>query len=161
MFECSPPAPSSDAPSKPAPAWPSPASPPVPPAAAAATLANFIARTLHHAQVPLPVVLAALVYLARLKLRFPLSKGASGSRLFLAALVLAQKFLCDGPYSSRTWVRIVRGYYALDEVVQMERELLDFVGWDLGVTEQQLFAVEVRSSPTLPRRDPPETHLLR
>lgn len=113
------------------------------PEASKNSLASFISRTVYNAQLPTQVLLAALLYLTRLKARYPASKGASGNRLFLASLVIAQKFMVDGCYSNLTWVRITRGFYGLEEVNRMERELLDFIGWDLHVEEASLFAVEV------------------
>lgn len=110
---------------------------------AAGKLASFVTRVVLAGSIPPPILLAALVYLSRLKARYPLSTGASGARLFLTALVLGQKILQDGPYSNWTWVRLVRGHYSLSELACMERELLAFLAWDVAVEVDQLLAVEV------------------
>jgi hypothetical protein len=100
-----------------------------------------------------PILLAALVYLSRLKARHPPSTGASGARLFLTALVLGQKILQDGPFSNQTWVRLIRGHYSLLELACMERELLAFLAWDLSIEVDQLLAVEVRKTVAIANPD--------
>lgn len=110
----------------------------------AAILASFITRVVFVGSISPPILLAALVYLSRLKARNPSSIGASGARLFLTAIILGQKILQDGPFSNFTWSRIIKGQYSLDELSCMERELLAFLLWDVGVEVDQLLAVEVR-----------------
>jgi hypothetical protein len=114
--------------------------------ATAAKLGSFISRIVHAGSISPPILLAALVFLSRLKARHPPSTGASGARLFLTALVLGQKILQDGPFSNQTWVRLIRGHYSLLELACMERELLAFLAWDLSVEVDQLLAVEVRKT---------------
>ncbi|ORX91809.1 hypothetical protein K493DRAFT_190934, partial [Basidiobolus meristosporus CBS 931.73] len=81
--------------------------------------------------------LTALLYLIRLKELRPTCKGGygSGHRLFLASLVLANKYLQDGAYHNKTWYKVIEGVYSLNEINQMERELLGLLGYKLCVTK--------------------------
>ncbi|KAF5314197.1 hypothetical protein D9611_006988 [Ephemerocybe angulata] len=86
--------------------------------------------------------MAALILLCRLKEAYPNVRGSSGHRLFLAALMLADKFLNDESYENEDWVPAARGYYALWEIHQMEREMCRFLTWDLRVDGVMLQAFE-------------------
>ncbi|TFK74001.1 hypothetical protein BDN72DRAFT_119629 [Pluteus cervinus] len=39
----------------------------------------------------------------RLKARFPTAKGSSGHRLFISAIMIASKVICDDTYSNKSW----------------------------------------------------------
>ncbi|KAF6744367.1 hypothetical protein DFP72DRAFT_776314, partial [Ephemerocybe angulata] len=107
-----------------------------------AELPFFIAHLLHRLNLATSVAMAALILLCRLKEEYPNVRGSSGHRLFLAALMLADKFLNDESYENEDWVTAARGYYPLWEIHQMEREMCRFLTWDLRVDGEMLRAFE-------------------
>ncbi|KAF5320332.1 hypothetical protein D9611_011327 [Ephemerocybe angulata] len=90
---------------------------------------------------PLPA-LKHLVLDSSLKEKYPGVRGSSGHRLFLAALIVADKFMNDESYDNAAWVDVARGYYPLRDIHQMEREMLGFLTWDLRVDGTMLQAFE-------------------
>ncbi|ORX90416.1 hypothetical protein K493DRAFT_317984 [Basidiobolus meristosporus CBS 931.73] len=102
-------------------------------------LREFIARITMKSQIPINNILCALLYLVRLKQRHPACKGVSGSgnRLFLAALIVGNKFLYDNAYLNSSWVPITDGLFTVREINLMEFELLYFLNFRLHVTKDQ------------------------
>ncbi|ORX96785.1 hypothetical protein K493DRAFT_184824, partial [Basidiobolus meristosporus CBS 931.73] len=98
-------------------------------------LDDFISRLHRRGNLTLVNLLTALLFLIRLKELRPSCKGSygSGHRLFLASLVLANKYLQDGAYHNKTWYKVVEGLYSLHEINQMERELLGLLNYELCV----------------------------
>jgi hypothetical protein len=95
------------------------------------TLAHFIAYALYRTRLPHFVTLVALVYLQRLKHRYPSAKGSSGHRLFISAFMIASKVVCDDTYSNQSWCIVGQKMFALKEMNQMEREMCGYLDWQL------------------------------
>ncbi|KAJ7110746.1 hypothetical protein C8R43DRAFT_1139310 [Mycena crocata] len=86
------------------------------------TLAIFIARVLHNSQYCSNVVFGALyIY-----------------RGFISALMLSAKTLGDQSYKNYNWVLIGQRMFDLLEINQMERQLLEFLDWQLVLPVREL-----------------------
>ena len=96
-------------------------------------LPHFIAYALHRTKLHTSVTFAALVLLQRLKARFPTARGSSGHRLFVSAFMLASKVICDDTYSNKSWSIVAQGMFQLREINQMEREMCQYLEWELNV----------------------------
>ncbi|KXN69985.1 hypothetical protein CONCODRAFT_58789, partial [Conidiobolus coronatus NRRL 28638] len=104
-------------------------------------LADFGWMIIHRCQLSFTNVVLAILYLIRLKQKHPTCKGAHGSghRLFLAALIVANKYLYDDAYHNHTWAEVSNGIFHLEEVNRMEFELIYFLNFGLTVTFKQWF----------------------
>ncbi|KAI8801410.1 hypothetical protein BJ742DRAFT_666928, partial [Cladochytrium replicatum] len=110
------------------PPHPNPASPPIPQnqytqwyPAFVTSVHRLLISSGMHSHHNLPLVFLSLLYIARLRSTIPTSaQKAPGSeyRVFVCALVLAQKYLSDDRYSNRTWSRL--SGLKLDELNSME-----------------------------------------
>ncbi|KAH7098699.1 hypothetical protein BKA62DRAFT_641908 [Auriculariales sp. MPI-PUGE-AT-0066] len=109
-------------------------------------LANFIAYTLHRTRLSSYVTFTALHLLARLKARFPTASGRSGHRLFISALMIASKVVCEDTYSNRSWCVVGQGIFSLKEINQMEREMCSYLDWRLNfeISQMTQFEIDVR-----------------
>ncbi|KAF6742976.1 hypothetical protein DFP72DRAFT_994123 [Ephemerocybe angulata] len=107
-----------------------------------ATLPYFIARVLHRVNFHSSVVVAAMILLCRLKAQYPAVQGSSGHRLFLTALVIADKILNDDSYENESWVTLSIRMFPLAEINQMEQEMCSFLEWDLRVDGEMLRSFE-------------------
>ncbi|ORY06612.1 hypothetical protein K493DRAFT_190414, partial [Basidiobolus meristosporus CBS 931.73] len=98
---------------------------------------NFCYQVLSTSQVSVPVILLALVYIQRFKSSSPCTMGADSSegRLFAVALMLANKFLDDGPFTNRTWSEVTG--IPLSEINIMEREFLTILSFDLNMSHRE------------------------
>ncbi|KAH8836213.1 hypothetical protein DCS_04645 [Drechmeria coniospora] len=113
------------------------------------TLHDFIGHIVKACKVTAPALLAALVYMGRLKAK--LQPGHWGLRctpyrIFLASLILADKFLYDTAFKNKQWARFTMTYYAghtfgfdIGDINVMEREMLKLLNWDLRVTDTDLY----------------------
>jgi len=101
-------------------------------------LPHFIAYALHRTKLHSSVTFAALVLLQRLKARFPTARGSSGHRLFISAFMIASKVICDDTYSNKSWGIVGQGMFQLREVNQMEREMCQYLDWELNVEPSTL-----------------------
>ncbi|KAK9761554.1 hypothetical protein K7432_013470 [Basidiobolus ranarum] len=99
---------------------------------------GFCCRVLSSTQVPIPVVLLALIYIQRFKGSSPSTKGADSSegRLFVVSLMLANKYLDDNAYTNRTWSEVTG--IPLQEINIMEKEFLTVLSFNLNVTNREL-----------------------
>ncbi|KAJ9090653.1 hypothetical protein QFC19_009510 [Naganishia cerealis] len=116
------------------------------PATVQPTLAHFIAYALYRTRLPHFVTIVALVYLQRLKLRYPSAKGSSGHRLFISAFMIASKMVCDDTYSNQSWCIVGQKMFALKEMNQMEREMCGYLDWQLNATAEEVEDFESRIS---------------
>ncbi|KAJ7502950.1 hypothetical protein B0H11DRAFT_1987142 [Mycena galericulata] len=79
---------------------------------------------LHRTKLHNAVTYAALVLLQRLKARH---------RLFISAFMIASKVICDDTYSNKSWSIVAQGMFTLREINQMEREMCNYLDWELTV----------------------------
>lgn len=96
-----------------------------------AFLTNIMART----RITTSTLITAFFYLERLKLFHPKCKGSSGSghRLFLAAIILAAKYMYDDTFDNTAWATVSSGLFDLEQVNHMEREMLNFLEFKLFI----------------------------
>jgi hypothetical protein len=83
-------------------------------------------------------MLGALLYLHRLKTRFPTATVSSSHRLFIAAFMIASKVICDDTDSNRSWSVVAQKMFGLKEINQMERELCAYLQWELSLQGDEL-----------------------
>lgn len=109
-------------------------------------LVFFIQKITYQAQTSIQTLLVALIYLYRAKSH--LSRRAVGSddtahRLFLAALLIASKFLKNTkwltiPLSNRWLAEICGGLFSLEDIEQLERAFLNLVQYECWIDENDL-----------------------
>ncbi|KAJ3118433.1 hypothetical protein HDU96_001600 [Phlyctochytrium bullatum] len=94
---------------------------------------RFVSHLVSITATPSPLVAVSLLYLDRLRKRRPeaiLGKGAEG-RVFLAAMVVANKMFDDARYTSKVWADVAG--VELRKLNIMEAEFLAELRWDLHV----------------------------
>jgi hypothetical protein len=47
--------------------------------------------------------------------------------------MIASKVICDDTYSNKSWSIVGQGMFQLREVNQMEREMYQYLDWELNV----------------------------
>lgn len=107
-----------------------------------AKLPYFIAYALHRTKLHSAVTFSALVLLQRLKARFPSARGSSGHKLFITALMISSKVMCDDTYSNKSWCIAAQSMFTLREINQMEREMCQYLDWELTVDPATLSTFE-------------------
>jgi G1/S-specific cyclin PLC2 len=121
-------------------AYPSP--PPSPTAEGPiVSLYEFIRRLIKHSNVQTPTLMSTLVYLARLKTILPSNVygiETTRHRIFLGCLILAAKSLNDSSPINKHWAAYTDGLLSIPEVNTIERELLEYLDWDLTITNEDL-----------------------
>ncbi|ORY83210.1 cyclin-like protein [Protomyces lactucae-debilis] len=121
--------------------------PPVSPArgsfnSALPSLETFITVLCEKSRVQTPTLMSTLVYLDRLSDKLPpVAKGmpCTCHRVFLAALILAAKYLNDSSPKNKHWKSYTNGLFKLEEVNLMEKQLLSLLEWDLSITDIDLY----------------------
>lgn len=114
------------------------------------SLEEFITQLVVSSNVQVPTLMSTLVYLNRLKSKLqPMARGlrCTTHRIFLAALILAAKYLNDSSPKNKHWANYTHmntADYAFGftrtEVNLMEKQLLFLLEWDLRITEHDLYA---------------------
>ncbi|GAA6043223.1 hypothetical protein JCM8097_000336 [Rhodosporidiobolus ruineniae] len=100
----------------------------------------FIKSVVRKSKCHVPTLLCTMVYLDRLKERLPNhARGCytTRHRVFLAALIVAAKYLNDSSPQNKHWVRY-SVHFTPAEVNLMERQLLTIFNFDLRFTEEEL-----------------------
>lgn len=113
------------------------------------SLEEFITQLVLSSNVQVPTLMSTLVYLNRLRSKLqPMARGlrCTTHRIFLAALILAAKYLNDSSPKNKHWANYshitTNGYnfgFNRTEVNLMEKQLLFLLEWDLRITEQDLY----------------------
>ncbi|KAK3180707.1 PHO85 cyclin-1 [Lecanicillium sp. MT-2017a] len=114
------------------------------------TVEEFITQLVVSSNVQVPTLMSTLVYLTRLKSKLqPMARGlrCTTHRIFLAALILAAKYLNDSSPKNKHWANythIATGGpqsfgFNRTEVNLMEKQLLFLLEWDLRIDEHDLY----------------------
>lgn len=106
------------------------------------SLFKFIASLIHHTNVQTPTLMASLVYLNRLKKMLPSTVFGIEStrhRIFLGCLILAAKSLNDSSPINKHWSKATDGLLSTLEVNTIERELLEYLQWEITISEEDLY----------------------
>lgn len=113
------------------------------------TLEEFITQLVVSSNVQVPTLMSTLVYLTRLKSKLqPMARGlrCTTHRIFLAALILAAKYLNDSSPKNKHWANysninteMYNFGFSRTEVNLMEKQLLFLLEWDLRITEEDLY----------------------
>ncbi|KAG5719844.1 PHO85 cyclin-2 [Termitomyces sp. T112] len=100
----------------------------------------FANNVIKRAEVSTPTLLATLVYIDRAKphLHIALEEWAL-ERVFLGALIVASKYLNDSTLKNVHWA-LCTGVFGKRDVGRIEREFLDVLDFQLGITEDDLLA---------------------
>ncbi|KAJ7154171.1 hypothetical protein C8R46DRAFT_1006125 [Mycena filopes] len=100
----------------------------------------FVQTVISRAEVTAATVLTALVYVARARphLSIALEEWAL-ERVFLGALITASKYTNDSTLKNIHWA-LCTGVFGKRDVGRIEREFLDVLDWELGVSESDLLA---------------------
>ena len=102
--------------------------------------AAFVSTVLTRAEVTPATLLIALAYIDRAKphLHIALAEWAC-ERVFLGAVMLASKYANDSTLKNVHWA-LCTGVFGKRDVGRIERELLDVLDFELGVSEADLLA---------------------
>ncbi|KAJ7463370.1 hypothetical protein FB451DRAFT_996776, partial [Mycena latifolia] len=115
---------------------------PAAPASATKRAFSTFVSTLHsHAEVALPTILTALVYVARARPHLSFSSQSPTSyaleRVWLGALIAASKYTQDSTLKNVHWA-LCTGVFGVGDVGRIEREFLEVLDWELGVREGEV-----------------------
>ena len=105
-------------------------------------LASFLLNIMNRTRINTCTLTAAFFYLNRLKQLHPKCKGSPGSgyKLFLAAIILAAKYMYDDTFDNTAWATVSSGLFPLMDVNHMEREMLSFLDFQLFITDSEWLA---------------------
>ncbi|KAJ7772884.1 hypothetical protein DFH07DRAFT_801814, partial [Mycena maculata] len=101
---------------------------------------SFTATVLARAEVTLPTVLVALVYIARARPHLSIAlEQYARERVLLGALIAASKYTNDSTLKNVHWA-LCTGRFGKRDIGRIEREFLDVLDWELGVREADVVA---------------------
>lgn len=113
------------------------------------SLEEFITQLVVSSNVQVPTLMSTLVYLNRLKSKLqPMARGlrCTTHRIFLAALILAAKYLNDSSPKNKHWANYSHIStdgsnfgFSRTEVNLMEKQLLFLLEWELRISEEDLY----------------------
>ncbi|KAJ7651041.1 hypothetical protein FB45DRAFT_1018399 [Roridomyces roridus] len=99
---------------------------------------SFVGTVLSRAEIPTPTVLVALHYMARARPHLTIAVPQYAlERVFLGALVCAAKYTNDSTLKNIHW-GMCTGVFGAGDIGRIEREFLEVLDWELGVTEEDL-----------------------
>ncbi|KAG8828167.1 hypothetical protein FRC19_009251 [Serendipita sp. 401] len=101
----------------------------------------FIVRLIKDSKVRAPTLCYTLIVLDRLKAKLPdVAQGmrCTRHRIFLAALIVASKYLNDSTPKNKHWAHYADGLFETCEITLMEKQMLGLIDFDLRVTEQDI-----------------------
>ncbi|KAI8896609.1 hypothetical protein BC833DRAFT_596905 [Globomyces pollinis-pini] len=100
-------------------------------------LQPFLTNIMNRTRINTLTLITAFYYLDRLKQRHPNCKGSPGAghRLFLAAILIASKYLYDDTFDNCAWATVSSGLFELQQVNHMEREMLGFLDYTLFINQ--------------------------
>lgn len=104
-------------------------------------LLQFIKEISTKADVSPITLLVGLIYVHRLKKNLPaLARGEFDTpyRIFLAAILVASKYLSDNSLHNKTIAMVTEGLFSLKDVNTMERSFLGLLKYELWVTDQEI-----------------------
>lgn len=107
-------------------------------------LVEFIAYTAYRTRSPDTIIFGAMYLLLRLKSSVRRTRGSTGERLFITALMVAWKVISDDVYSNKSWAAISRGLFTIKEINRMERDLCGFLQWRLHIDGEALSRFQER-----------------
>ena len=61
------------------------------------------------------------------------ARGSLGYRLFVSAFMIASEVICNDTYSNKSWSIVGQGMFQLREINQMEREMCQYLDWELNI----------------------------
>ncbi|PFH46317.1 hypothetical protein AMATHDRAFT_7978 [Amanita thiersii Skay4041] len=101
---------------------------------------TFVSNVISRAEITTSTLLATLVYIDRAKphLHIALEEWAL-ERVFLGALIVASKYLNDSTLKNVHWA-LCTGVFGKRDVGRIEREYLDVLDFELGVTEDDILS---------------------
>ncbi|KAJ2548748.1 PHO85 cyclin-1 [Coemansia sp. RSA 1933] len=105
------------------------------------SIETFIFNITTNLDVKTTVLVTALIYVERLSRRLPESATGTADtpyRIFLASLLLADKFWSDSAMPVKSLVAATGGVFAQREISNMERALLKLLGFNLFVSADQV-----------------------
>ncbi|KAF8630444.1 hypothetical protein AX17_005421 [Amanita inopinata Kibby_2008] len=101
---------------------------------------TFVTNVITRAEITTSTLLSSLVYIDRAKphLHIALEEWAL-ERVFLGALIVASKYLNDSTLKNVHWA-LCTGVFGKRDVGRIEREFLDVLDFELGITEDDLLS---------------------
>jgi len=101
---------------------------------------TFVKNVIERAEITMQTILASLVYIDRAKphLHIALEEWAL-ERVFLGAIIVASKYLNDSTLKNVHWA-LCTGVFGKRDVGRIEREYLDVLDFELGITEADLLS---------------------
>ncbi|KAF9446409.1 hypothetical protein P691DRAFT_631794, partial [Macrolepiota fuliginosa MF-IS2] len=105
-----------------------------------AKFSTFVKNVIERAEINIQTIIASLVYIDRAKphLHIALEEWAL-ERVFLGAIIVASKYLNDSTLKNVHWA-LCTGVFGKRDVGRIEREYLDVLDFELGVTEADLLS---------------------
>lgn len=107
---------------------------------------HFVSTFIRNASVEMPILLVALVYIRRAKLRLRIESDQwAYERVFLGALIVASKFNIDPRTRNVGWVSATatpgnEALFSGRDLNRMEREFLGVLDWDLRFTPEDILS---------------------
>ncbi|KAI0790835.1 hypothetical protein C8Q75DRAFT_877279 [Abortiporus biennis] len=103
-------------------------------------LLDFLDRIVYKADIKVPVLLVALVYIERAKPNLQITTEQwAYERVCLGAIMLAYKFVNDATLKNHRWA-VCTGVFGTGDVGRVEREFLDVLDYHLNFTEDDILS---------------------